>query len=189
MRRKACGSPSGPTLVALFAVAALIAAVGSSSPDGQLQAQQTQPQQQPLQQASGKTARRAYRGDFLLSATCNTVLRAERARAGTTTTGFPCVCVYLQLFVPSVPRLGDQRGEEVFLLSLLPLPPEHNPTLPRMTPLVIIIIIIPLPSPPKQPPPPLMQQVFVPPLLSPFTRQTASALPLHRGRIATTTIH
>jgi len=78
MRRKARGSPPEPALVALLAAAALIAAAVGSSPDGQ-QAQQTQPQQQPLpQQASGKLAARRIRtGDFLLSATCNTVLRAR----------------------------------------------------------------------------------------------------------------
>lgn len=132
MRRKARGSPSGPSLVALLAVAALIAAVGSSQDGQQLQAQQPQPQQQqqPLQQTSGKAARRVYRGDFLLSAACNTVLRVARRARGDGHNRFS-VRVRLPATLCSFgARLGDRRGEEVFLLSLLPLPlsTQPNPT-------------------------------------------------------------
>ncbi|CAI6343213.1 unnamed protein product [Macrosiphum euphorbiae] len=100
MRRKTRGSPPDPALVALLAVAALIAAAVGSSPDGQ-QAQQTQPQQQ---QASGKLGR-----FFTFRNLQHCLARAGPAPRVTATTGFPCVCIYLQLFVPSVPGVGDRQ--------------------------------------------------------------------------------
>jgi len=154
MRRKARRLPSVPAIIALLvAAAALITAVVSSSEGQQLQ----------QEQASGKTAAARYipRRFFTFRNLQHCLTCRARSRLATTaTTGFPCVFVYLQLFVRRCLLSTWSGGVSSFVVP--PPTPQLFPAIPLHR-LVIIIIIIPPPPLLKHSPPPLMQQVFAPP--------------------------